>query len=67
MSFHNIMVDDEPPQPVELQHHDQGFVWIEPNHHVTHATIPAHDFVVKDKQGKQRYALSLHHVDTDEL
>ena len=36
VTFHNVMTDEK-DQPVELKHHAAGYLWIEPNHHVTPA------------------------------
>lgn len=66
LSFHNVMVDDD-AQPIELQHHDEGFLWIEPNHHVTHSSIGGHKFIVKDKGHNERYSVEIHQLDHDEL
>jgi len=34
---------------------------------VTHATVPAHAFVVRDSKSQPRFDVSLHHVDHSEL
>mmetsp|Transcript_19916 Transcript_19916/g.60215 ORF Transcript_19916/g.60215 Transcript_19916/m.60215 type:complete len:184 (-) Transcript_19916:129-680(-) len=67
LTFHNLM-DDVPPQPVELKHANAGYVWIDPGKNVTHSTGSGHVFYVRDKGSKDRYAVSLHKLDSnDEL
>lgn len=66
VSFHNIMLEED-PEPIELQHHDEGFIWIEPNHQITHATIGGHEFILKDKNHNSRFSIEVHQLDKDEL
>ena len=66
ISFHNVMVDEE-QQPVELKHHDESYIWIDPNHHVTHSAVGGHTFYMRDKQSKDRFSVSIHELDAQEL
>lgn len=66
ISFHNVMVEEQ-EEPVELKHHDEGFIWIDPNHHVTHSAVGGHEFSVRDKSHKERFAVSIHELDDGEL
>ena len=66
ISFHNVMVDED-PQPIELKHHDEGYIWIDPNHHVTHSAVGGHTFYMRDKASEDRYSVSLHELDAQEL
>ncbi|CAH0373903.1 unnamed protein product, partial [Pelagomonas calceolata] len=66
MTFHNVMTDEK-DQPVELKHHAAGYLWIEPNHHVTHSAAQGHEFALRDRESKERLAVSVHALGRDEL
>lgn len=66
ISFHNTMIDDD-PQPIELKHHDEGFIWIEPSHYLTHGTADGREFVVNDKDHASRFSVRIYVVDEGEL
>ena len=66
LSFHNIMVG-EGADPVELKHHEEGFIWIEPNDEVTHSAKPGHPFVVLDVKKTPRFTAEVFAVRSDEL
>ena len=51
ISFVNLSVEDRHgPFPLELQHSNAGYVWIDPSEVVEHITGPNHIFTVRDKQ-----------------
>ena len=58
---------DVPRRPVELKHHAAGYLWIEPNHHVTHSAAQGHEFALRDRESKERLAVSVHALGRDEL
>ena len=58
---------DEAAEPIELKHHDEGFIWIDPNHHVTHSAVGGHEFTLRDKSSTDRLTVSVHALDRDEL
>merc|ERR1719337_263043 len=66
VTFHNVMTDEK-DQPVELKHHAAGYLWIEPNHHVTHSAAQGHEFALRDRESKERLAVSVHALGRDEL
>ena len=66
ISFHNVMVE-EVPEPIELKHHDEGYIWIESNNHVTHSAVGGHEFALRDKNSDPRLAVSVHELDANEL
>ena len=66
ISFHNVMVEEE-PSPIELKHHDEGYIWIDPNNHVTHSAVGGHEFSLRDKDSAERLAVSIHELDATEL
>lgn len=66
VTFHNVMLD-EAEQPIELKHHANGYLWIEPNHHVTHSAVGGHEFELRDRDAKDRLAVSVHALGRDEL
>ena len=65
ISFHNVMVE-EVPEPIELKHHDDGYLWIDQAHQTVQATAAGHRFVVRDAKHRDRFALEIHLPDWDE-
>ena len=66
MSFHNVMVE-EGAEPIELKHHEEGHIWIDPSEHVTHSATAGHPFVIRDTKSKGRFTVEVHPAMNDEL
>lgn len=68
LSISNMAFADRPePNPVELQHSNSGYIWIEPGHVVSHNTDVNHPFVIRDNQKQVVFALTLNFLDKAEL
>ena len=55
------------PRRCPRRHHDEGYIWIDPNHHVTHSAVSGHEFSLRDAASAERLAVSLHGLDPDEV
>ena len=62
----NLSVDDRHgPFPVELQHSNSGFVWVDPGEVVTHMTAENHVFTVRDKSKHEVFSVTVHGKNTE--
>jgi hypothetical protein len=66
VSFYNLMTE-ETGEDVELKHHDEGYLWIERGHAVTHSAGLGHTFELRDVEKRSRVSLELHLPDEDEI
>lgn len=65
ISFHNLMIEDG-GEAIELKHHEDGFLWIEPGDHVTHTAGGGHRFEVRDGSHLDKFAVEIHALDPEE-
>ncbi|KAJ1447641.1 hypothetical protein M885DRAFT_542083 [Pelagophyceae sp. CCMP2097] len=66
VSIHNIMTEDG-AEPIELQHHDEAFIWIDPSHHMTHSAAGGNAFSLRDLKHNDRVSFDVHTLDNEEL
>lgn len=51
ITFHNLHVGDRGGnKPIELQHGNSGYIWIDGGHSVSHLTAHGHVFNIRDVQ-----------------
>lgn len=66
LSIFNMAFADRPESsPVELQHSNSGYIWIEGGHVVSHNTDVNHPFVVRDTQKQDVFTITLNFLDNE--
>ena len=66
LSIFNMAFADRPESsPVELQHSNSGYIWIEGGHVVSHNTDLNHPFVIRDYQKQIVFSVTLNFMDNE--
>lgn len=68
ISLVNLSIEDRSgPYPVELQHSDAGYVWIDPTDVVEHITGQNHIFTIRDKTKSPVFSVTINGAAGKEL
>jgi len=60
ISLVNMAIEDRNgPFPLEVQHSNAGYIWVDPGDVVEHITGPNHIFTVRDKTKKSVFSVSI--------
>ena len=66
ISIFNMAYADRPESsPVELQHSNSGYIWIEGGHVVSHNTDVNHPFIVRDSKKQVAFTITLNFLDNE--
>lgn len=68
LAFVNLSVEDrQGPFPLELQHSNAGYVWVDPGDVVEHVTAQNHIFTVRDKSKRAVFSVTINGTAKREL
>ena len=68
ISMFNMAYADRPElNPVELQHSNSGYIWIEGGHVVSHNTDVNHPFIIRNTKKQVVFTATLNFLDKEEL
>lgn len=68
LSFVNLSVEDRHgPFPLELQHSNAGYVWVDPGNVVEHVTAQNHIFTIRDKTKRPVFSVTINGLAKREL
>ena len=67
IAFYNLAVGDRGgDKPIELQHGDSGYIWIDGGESVTHATDAYHTFTIRNADKDTFFSVTIENLN-DEL
>ena len=66
VTFYNLMSEPE-GEPMELKHHEDGYLWIDQGEHVTRTSQGGHRFEMRDAKHKDRFSLEVHVLDEEDM
>ena len=60
LTFYNLAYGDrDGDYPVELQHGQSGYLWLEGSHYVAHNTMAGHKFTIRDANHQDLFSVLL--------